>query len=262
MRLSSPLPERVPTEAALLARYCAARGVRPPAPRDWAFYLALALFRLLAILAGVQARAKQGNASSAHAAALSRDEVLAALADAALAIVERADADASIGGSGSGSGSGSSRGSSRGSSTPSRQPVGLPSLGAPSAGAADLLARVRAFITAHVLPAEAVLSAHAQGDARWSVHPLMEELKARARAEGLWNLWLPGGMAQGLSHLLPEVPDVERATLLGAGLSNLDYAHLCCAMGHSVWAPEVFNCSAPDTGNMEVLARWVDERVR
>lgn len=246
LRLTFPLPEGVPEQRALLARYCAARGVAPPAPKDWAFYLSLSLFRLLAILAGVQARARQGNASSALAAAISSNEVLTALTEAALSIVEKA-------------GGGISSGSSSSSVPGSKAALRASSLGAPSARAADLLTRVHDFIAAHVFPAESTLMAHAHGTERWTIHPLMEQLKAQAKAEGLWNLWLPADMAASLGHLLAEVPEGERATLLGAGLSNLDYAHVCCAMGHSVWAPEVFNCGAPDTGNMEVLARWVGE---
>jgi acyl-CoA dehydrogenase len=249
LRLATPLPPGVPDEAALLARYCAARGVAPPPLREWAFYLALSLFRLLSILAGVQARARQGNASSAAAAAISSDEVLSALADAALAIIDRAE---------TGGGASSSSSSGGGRSAAAAAAPRAPSLGAPSARAADLLERVRAFVAAHVLPAEAALTAHATGPDRWTIHPLAEELKVRARREGLWNLWLAADMAAGLAHLLADVPEGERATLLGAGLSNLDYAHVCAAMGRSVWAPEVFNCSAPDTGNMEVLARWVE----
>ncbi len=105
----------------------------------------------------------------------------------------------------------------------------------------DLQARLTAFMDQHVYPNEAAFHAEieanrAAGNA-WQATRLMEELKLKARAAGLWNLFLPDS-----GH--------------GAGLSNLEYAPLCEIMGRVHWAPEVFNCSAPDTGNMEVLARY------
>ncbi|MBT3071748.1 acyl-CoA dehydrogenase family protein [Rhodomicrobium sp. Az07] len=107
--------------------------------------------------------------------------------------------------------------------------------------AADYKARLERFMDEHVYPNEAALfeTADTQAD-RWEPLALMEELKAKARAEGLWNLFLP---------------DSE----LGAGLSNLDYAPLAEIMGRSHWGPEIFNCNAPDTGNMEVLVRYGTE---
>jgi acyl-CoA dehydrogenase len=101
----------------------------------------------------------------------------------------------------------------------------------------ELLARLKAFMDRHIYPNEKRFHEEvAQGD-RWQPTRLIEELKAKARAEGLWNLFLPAS---------------ER----GAGLTNLEYAPLCEVMGRVIWAPEVFNCSAPDTGNMEVLERY------
>jgi acyl-CoA dehydrogenase len=100
----------------------------------------------------------------------------------------------------------------------------------------DLLHRLRAFMAEHVYPNEALY--HQQlGQARWSKLPLVEALKRKARAESLWNLFLPGG-----EH--------------GAGLTNLEYAPLCEEMGRVHWSSTVFNCAAPDTGNMETLARF------
>jgi hypothetical protein len=77
-------------------------------------------------------------------------------------------------------------------------------------------------------------------------------LQAKARAEGLWNLWLPADMAAKIAHLREKVPEAERHLLIGPGLSNLEYAFLSEVMGRSAIGSEVFNCSAPDTGNMEV----------
>src|SRR5689334_18164679 len=98
--------------------------------------------------------------------------------------------------------------------------------------------KVRDFMDEHVYPAEKIFEEQLNGQqSRWQIPPIMEELKQKARAAGLWNLFLP---------------DSE----YGAGLTNLEYAPLCEIMGRSPIAPEVFNCSAPDTGNMETLVRY------
>jgi len=105
----------------------------------------------------------------------------------------------------------------------------------------QLQARVQEFMAAHVYPNEARyhadIEASTRAGRRWSPVPVIEELKPRARAAGLWNLFLP-------------------ESEYGAGLSNQEYAPLAEIMGRVPWASEVFNCSAPDTGNMEVLVRY------
>jgi acyl-CoA dehydrogenase len=102
----------------------------------------------------------------------------------------------------------------------------------------EYLGRLRAFMDAHVLPSETVFAEQlASAPSRWTIPPVMEELKTKARGEGLWNLFLP-------------------ESEYGPGLTNLEYAPLCELMGTSPIAPEVFNCSFPDTGNMEVLVRY------
>jgi acyl-CoA dehydrogenase len=101
----------------------------------------------------------------------------------------------------------------------------------------DLQKRLTAFMEEHIYPSEAKYREHCEGPGRWQPVPVIEELKPKARAAGLWNLFLPTS-----EH--------------GAGLSNLEYAPLCEIMGRSALGPEAFNCSAPDTGNMEVLERY------
>lgn len=91
----------------------------------------------------------------------------------------------------------------------------------------------------------------------------MEALKRRAQDAGLWNLWIPHDLAAKVERLLPRARRGVDRLLAGVGLSNLEYAFLSEVMGRVVWASEVFNCSAPDTGNMEVLARYgTDEQQR
>ena len=107
-----------------------------------------------------------------------------------------------------------------------------------SAKVKDLQSRLRAFMATHVYPSERRFVEQVSEGDRWQPTPIVEELKQKARDEGLWNLFLP---------------DSE----YGAGLTNTEYAPLCEIMGRSTpFAPEIFNCSAPDTGNMEVLVRY------
>ena len=105
-----------------------------------------------------------------------------------------------------------------------------------SAKTKELQRRLQAFMDEYVYPNEQRFQNEIERE-RWKPTRVIEELKPKARAAGLWNLFLPNDES-------------------GAGLTNLEYAPLCEIMGRSVMAPEVFNCSAPDTGNMEVLARY------
>jgi alkylation response protein AidB-like acyl-CoA dehydrogenase len=107
----------------------------------------------------------------------------------------------------------------------------------------EWLERVQAFMNTHVRPAVPIYKKQDAEGARWKVIPIIEELKKKARAEGLWNMFMPPS-----SH--------EDDEFHGAKVTNLEYALLAEEMGHISWASEVFNCSAPDTGNMEVLIRY------
>lgn len=100
--------------------------------------------------------------------------------------------------------------------------------------------KLSAFMDEYIYPNEDKFYEQLNSGERWKVIPLIEELKVKAKAEGLWNLFLP-------------------ESELGAGLTNLEYAPLCEIMGRVPWSAEVFNCSAPDTGNMEVIVRYGSE---
>ena len=100
----------------------------------------------------------------------------------------------------------------------------------------ELRERLLAFMAEHIYPNEDRWQAHVRSEQRWQPAPVIEELKPKARAAGLWNLWQPK------TH--------------GGTLSNLEYAPLCEIMGRVRWAPEALNCSAPDTGNMETLLKY------
>lgn len=101
----------------------------------------------------------------------------------------------------------------------------------------DIRLRLLAFMDEHVYPAESLYREQGLTGDRWQPRPIVEDLKAKAKASDLWNLFLPESDQ-------------------GAGLTNLEYAPLCEIMGRCAWSSEIFNCSAPDTGNMEVLVRY------
>ena len=110
----------------------------------------------------------------------------------------------------------------------------------------SLIERLRAFMGQHIYPNEARYEQEVSEGERWKVLPLIEELKPLAREAGLWNLFL-------------NISSHDTAEWKGPGLTNLEYSPLCEEMGRAGWSSEVFNCSAPDTGNMEVLRTYGTE---
>ena len=117
----------------------------------------------------------------------------------------------------------------------------------------ELQARLQKFMDEYIYPNEGTykkqLQANTDAGKRWSPIPIIEELKQKARPAGLWNLFLPVDTAQASGYK-------------GAGLTNLEYAPLAEIMGRVPWSSEVFNCSAPDTGNMETIARYGSDEIK
>ncbi|KAM6423102.1 acyl-CoA dehydrogenase family member 10 isoform 1-T1 [Liasis olivaceus] len=237
----------IPTAEAYFQMYCHHRGIPPI--ENWNFYMAFSFFRIAAILQGIYKRFLADQASSATAESTGKlAEFMADLAwDFATKEGFRIFRELP-----------SSRPLIRTFSTwagprwflrrdystlkPASQshlivsPEGLPS------HVQEMYHKLKRFMDSHIYPSEQLLRDHQSSPSRWTPHSLIEELKDKAKSEGLWNLFLP----------LESDPEVK----YGAGLTNLEFAHLCELMGTSVYASEVFNCSAPDTGNMEVLVRY------
>ncbi|XP_038974440.1 probable acyl-CoA dehydrogenase IBR3 [Phoenix dactylifera] len=250
-------PEGIPSLAEYLAVYCSASGKPWPAA-GWKFYVAFSLFRGASIFAGVYHRWTLGNASGGERARYA-GKLANVLIDYAWAFINQK------------------------SVLPSQPPQGVldsevswkkldkekeysyPAKGqgkfVPSQKVLELRNKLLKFTENHIYPMENEFYKLAQSNARWTVHPEEEKLKELAKREGLWNLWIPLDSAARARKLLFDGEDHVSSGywndhLLGAGLSNLDYGYLCEVMGRSVWAPQFFNCSAPDTGNMEVLLRY------
>ncbi|KNC81091.1 hypothetical protein SARC_06571 [Sphaeroforma arctica JP610] len=243
------LPEGVPTEMEFVERYCQKMGLDVDAVKsNWDFYTAFGFFRLSSICQGVYARGLMGQASSTNSNKF--NDVATQLAAVARSAADRADANSA------------SRHhseyaqampqTSRGYHTSAR-PLGTvrrrqySTAGGEVFGLSERAAKIKEdvidFINTEVIPLEPLFNEHQFDEKRqWTPVPEMEVLKQKAKAKGLWNLFLP----------LESDPEGQ----YGAGMTNLEYAHLCEEMGKCMWAPEAFNCSAPDTGNMEVLTRY------
>ncbi|XP_058212505.1 probable acyl-CoA dehydrogenase IBR3 isoform X2 [Rhododendron vialii] len=247
------IPEGIPTQSEFLADYCSA--ARKPWPlAQWKFYVAFSLFRGASIYAGVHSRWIMGNASGGERAQRAGRKANL-LVETAWSFIGRK------------------------SVLPQHPPsyaTGQDPLErlenesnhlneggkfVPSKKVLELRMRLINFMEDHIYPMENEFYKLAQSTMRWTVHPEEENLKELAKRDGLWNLFIPFDSAARAKELLfggrNESPINESwDCFLGAGLSNLEYGYLCEIMGRSVWAPQVFNCGAPDTGNMEVLLRY------
>ncbi|KAJ8042838.1 Acyl-CoA dehydrogenase family member 10 [Holothuria leucospilota] len=238
----------IPTMEEMVSAYFEKRGI--PAVDNLDFYMSFTFFRMAAIAQGIYKRALQGQASSASAKMVGR--LAGSLAEISWKIGSEGSKSAlvtsGISQNGTFSGKRSYSTWTKSNITPRRcysskaaahmvyDVKGL------SERAQQLYKSVNEFMIEYIYPVERELTEHSLSRDRWTVHPLIEELKAKAKEGGLWNLFLP--------------IDSDPQNQYGAGLTNVEYAHICELMGKSKYAPEVFNCSAPDTGNMEVLVRY------
>ncbi|XP_055215095.1 acyl-CoA dehydrogenase family member 10 isoform X5 [Gorilla gorilla gorilla] len=249
----------IPAAEEYFRMYCLQMGLPPT--ENWNFYMAFSFFRVAAILQGVYKRSLTGQASSTYAEQTGKlTEFVSNLAwDFAVKEGFRVFKEMAFTNPLTRSYHMWARPQSQWCPTGSRSYSSVPeaspahtsrgglvispeSLSPP---VRELYHRLKHFMEQRVYPAEPELQSHQASAARWSPSPLIEDLKEKAKAEGLWNLFLP----------LEADPEKK----YGAGLTNVEYAHLCELMGTSLYAPEVCNCSAPDTGNMELLVRYGTE---
>ncbi|XP_041348618.1 acyl-CoA dehydrogenase family member 10-like [Gigantopelta aegis] len=247
----------IPTVKELIERYC--EQMKIPSLDNWDFYMAFAFFRIGAILQGVYKRAMSGQGASSQSESVGK--LAEEIADIGWSVASKSSLKPTLKTTGAGSNPGNgSGGSHRNYSTNSRtvmsyisrpisteshsarigqMPVSVEAL---SPQVQDIHHSVKKMIQEEIIPLEADLQKQQTSEDKWQVPARMEELKKKAKSLGLWNLFLPLESDPGKKY--------------GAGLTNTEYAFICEEMGKCVIAPEVFNCSAPDTGNMEVLVKY------
>ncbi|XP_023641973.1 probable acyl-CoA dehydrogenase IBR3 [Capsella rubella] len=243
------IPEGMLSMPEFLLEYCSASGKPWPAA-NWKFYVAFSLFRAASIYTGVYNRWLMGNASAGERARNTGAQANE-LVETALAYIARENV------------------------LPEQPPSVQRDVGSsyeslvdgsgrfiPNKKVLELRQKLIKFMETHIYPMESEFSKLAQSDMRWTVHPEEEKLKEMAKREGLWNLFVPVDSAARARRELAGTENNHNIwgksfdQLFGEGLTNLEYGYLCEIMGRSVWAPQVFNCGAPDTGNMEVILRY------
>ncbi|KAI1719211.1 phosphotransferase enzyme family domain-containing protein [Ditylenchus destructor] len=227
--MTHPPLEGIPSVAQFLSNYYSALTTKhsqeysADSP-EWSFYIAYAAFRYAVIAVGIEQRRHSGQASNPEAAGTN------SLTKVAQQLVEL--------------GLRMANGTQRfGRKMQDKLPT-VPE--AMSNRAFQIYSRVKEFLFQEILPIENHLMEFAEGPRKWERNPIIDELKVKARKRGLWNLFIT-------KHLDPE------GKFGGAGLTTVEYGHICELMGYSIFAPEIFNCSAPDTGNMEVLIKYGTE---
>ncbi|CAA7017107.1 unnamed protein product [Microthlaspi erraticum] len=246
---TSGLPEGMLSLPEFLLEYCSASGKPWPAA-NWKFYVAFSMFRAASIYTGVYNRWLMGNASAGERARNTGTQANE-LIEAALSYIARENVlpqhPPSV---------------KRDVSTPYESIVDGSGRFVPNRKVLELRKKLIKFMETHIYPMESEFSKLAQSDLRWTVHPEEEKLKEMAKREGLWNLFIPVDSAARARRELAAIGNKNDSSgrfsdqLFGEGLTNLEYGYLCEIMGRSVWAPQVFNCGAPDTGNMEVILRY------
>ncbi|KAG9459443.1 hypothetical protein H6P81_003951 [Aristolochia fimbriata] len=246
------IPEGIPSQAEFLTEYCIATGKPWPAA-EWKFYIAFSMFRGASIMAGIYRRWIMGNASGGQRAQYG-EKLANAFIDFAWGFINLKSVLPDQPPSLARDYSNKFQGENGDLKVASGRFL-------PSSQVLELRQKLLKFMKDHIYPMETEFSKRAHSNMRWTVHPEEENLKELAKREGLWNLWLPLDSAARARELLFDRVDFDSQgkwnnRLLGAGLSNLEYGYLCEVMGHSLSAPQVFNCGAPDTGNMEVLLRY------